>query len=121
LQSSSKERATANGGRPISTTITRVSISWQEFLKKANVYPVNLSDDELERLAMFGLGVALGLVVVGVALNLLREWVIASDLADRERIREVLREMLRASAAGDDDQAKSRLAGILTDGETQKV
>lgn len=43
----------------------------------------------------FVFGLLLGLALVVVATRILEEWVIASDLADRQRIREILGEMLR--------------------------
>lgn len=52
----------------------------------------DLSADELERLYVFGLGLVVGLVLVGLVRELVRAWVIASDQADRARIREVLAE-----------------------------
>lgn len=56
-----------------------------------------LTEEELERLALFALGLALGLVLFSMAAYLVEEWVIASDQADRRRIREILREMLGPS------------------------
>jgi hypothetical protein len=54
----------------------------------------DLTEDELIRLAAFALGCIAGLILLGLAISLLEEWVIASDTADRRRIREILREML---------------------------
>lgn len=59
-----------------------------------NEHLANLSDDELQRLALFACGLALGLALFVLARAILEEWVISADLADRERIREILREML---------------------------
>jgi hypothetical protein len=62
---------------------------------------LDLSTEEIERFALFILGVAIGLVLVCAIFSVVEEWVIASDLADRRRIREILREML-----GREDQAQ---------------
>jgi hypothetical protein len=59
-----------------------------------------LSDQELERLAIFALGLAIGFVILSLAAFLLEEWVIASDQADRRRIREELAKMLDAEELG---------------------
>ena len=53
----------------------------------------NLSDDELERIAIFALGLAIGFIVFTLTVSLVEEWVIASDRADRRRIHDVIREM----------------------------
>jgi hypothetical protein len=60
-----------------------------------------LKQEELERLAAFVLGVLAGLVLIGITASLVEDWVIASDLADRRRIREIVRQELagRAQAA----------------------
>ena len=55
---------------------------------------MDLSEDELEQLALFAVGLAMAFIMVSLMLHLIEEWVIASDLADRRRIREILREML---------------------------
>jgi len=68
-----------------------------------------LSDEELERLAIFALGLALGFIVLSLAAFLLDEWVIASDQADRRRIREELRKMLDAAELAHDDQDAAEL------------
>jgi hypothetical protein len=59
-----------------------------------NEHLATLSDEELERLALFACGLALGLALIVIARAIVEEWVISSDLADRERVREILREML---------------------------
>jgi hypothetical protein len=59
-----------------------------------NEHLATLSDEELERLALFAAGLALGLALVVIVRAIVEEWVISSDLADRERVREILREML---------------------------
>lgn len=67
-----------------------------------------LSDQDLERLAIFALGLALGFIVLSLAACLLEEWVIASDQADRRRIREELAKMLDAAELAHDDQESER-------------
>ena len=51
--------------------------------------PVNISPAVLEQLSMCGC-IAVGLLFVVLVLELIERWVIASDQADRQRIREVL-------------------------------
>lgn len=51
-----------------------------------------LSAEMVKRLGVFG-GVALILVTLSLSLSLVEQWVIASDQADRKRIREVLAEL----------------------------
>ena len=62
----------------------------------------DLSAEELERFALFILGVAIGLALVCAVFSVVEEWVIASDLADRRRIREILREMLGREAQAEE-------------------
>ena len=69
----------------------------------------NLSDEELERLAIFALGLAIGFIVLSLAAYLIEEWVIASDQADRRRIREELKKMLDAAELGRDDLEREEL------------
>jgi hypothetical protein len=60
--------------------------------------------DELEHLACLGLGLALGFLLVSLALYLVEEWIIAADVADRRRIREVLGEMMLEGAELEGDE-----------------
>ena len=57
--------------------------------------PAELSAETFKRIGVFG-GVAIVLVSMSLALSLVEEWVIAKDLADRKRIREVLEEIKTA-------------------------
>ena len=54
----------------------------------------DLSTEEFEQLALFALGLAIGVILISLALDLLEEWIVSADLADRRSIREVLQEML---------------------------
>lgn len=54
----------------------------------------DLTGDEVKRLAAFAFGFALGLVLIALVSALVEEWVIASDQADRQRIRDLVREEL---------------------------
>jgi hypothetical protein len=49
---------------------------------------------ELEHLAAFAVGFFVGMAIIGLAFDLVEEWVIQSDLADRRRVREIVREEL---------------------------
>ena len=77
----------------------------------------SLTDAELEQLALFGLGLAVGFALFVVLRRLLEEWVIASDQADRERIREILREMLEAAEL--DHEEPQETAKVLTQTATR--
>lgn len=78
----------------------------------------NFSADDVQEWAVFGLAFLLGFVMFGLALYLVEEWVVASDLADRRRIREVLAEMLGQDAQlhrdGPDEGSHRRFVDALT-------
>jgi hypothetical protein len=59
-----------------------------------------LNTEEIERLAAFAFGFVVGLIVIGLVSSLVEEWVIAGDLADRQRVREIVREELAKVSAG---------------------
>lgn len=65
---------------------------------------LNLSDRERELLILFILGALLGVV----AAFIVEEWVIASDLGDRRRIREELERWLAELPRGPDREPQAR-------------
>jgi hypothetical protein len=66
-----------------------------------------------ELLALFALGLVLGLVLIAITRGVVSEWVIAADIADRRRIREELeRWLLEHSPGDDDDQAEPAHEGL---------
>lgn len=73
-----------------------------------------LNAAELERAAVFALGFALGFVLFVMALELVEQWVIAGDLADRRRIREVLQEWIVAQAQDDAQESPPEPAQALS-------
>jgi hypothetical protein len=67
-----------------------------------------LTDEEL-KIVVAGLGFALGFAIFVVLTHVIEEWVIACDHQDRERIREVLREMgIEPQLGHEKPQAKPR-------------
>lgn len=70
---------------------------------------MELDEEQLAKLAIFAAGVALGLVIIGLMLSLIEAWIVEADLADRRRIREILREMLGG------DPPLSRPPGVKRD------
>jgi hypothetical protein len=73
-----------------------------------------LTDEELEQLAVFGLGLAFGFVLFCLLARLVEEWVIASDQADRQRIREIVREMLDAAELGHEKDERAWSTAIVS-------
>lgn len=67
-----------------------------------------LTDEEL-KIVVAGLGVLVGFAMFFVLARIIEEWVIACDHQDRERIREVLREMgIEPQLGHDKPQAQPR-------------
>lgn len=60
---------------------------------------LDLSGEDLERLTMFAVGLIVGLAIAQLVVSLLEHWVIESDLADRRRVREIVREEIVTAAA----------------------
>ena len=73
--------------------------------------------DERELVVCFVLGVLLGVVLIAITRELVSEWVIASDQADRRRIRELLAEMF-AELPDEPDQERPDAAELVRDGLT---
>ena len=72
----------------------------------------DLTENELQSLAVFALGALAGLLAIAAIYAVLEEWVIAADTADRRRIREVVREMLDAGELSPAEATTAAAAAI---------